>query len=198
MARDKGERWGGQSMPLTAPKALNLTVLQKAIDAIEYLMQHGGFTDCTKAQFALKMGWVLRLRNDEPDRRLVEDVCNLTRDQDQYPVAAETLGGYVISYAPSRGGMLLIDPTGEQPLHHQLHMLTGDLQKQQMIKTMNRRRLPTWKAAGEAASNTDDRELARLLWQAENEISSTGFVSDSLIAQFFQAMRTRSVLEDVS
>lgn len=204
--RSRGKGGGGATVPQrrqisvpTTPKhrplSAQLTTCHFAIQAVERLMESGGFLPDTKAQFALRMGWVLpRDGKDEPDRRRVENICNLTRDQHEWPEIADQLGGYVIAYSPNQGGMLLVDPTGEQPLDHLTQMLMGDLQKQQGIKTINRRRLPTWKTAGDAASALGDNEMARLFWQAEGEINKTGFVSDSVIGDIFKAARVRDLL----
>lgn len=176
------------------------TLMLRAQEAIEFLMDRGGFFPYSKNQFALVMGerfgraWLMM--DDGPDRRLVEDVCNLTRDQFQDPMVELVLGGYVVSYSPSQGGMTLVDPTGEQPLDHLVHMLTGDLQRDQAIRTQLRRRLPTWKTAGANAAKNDDNELARLCWQIESEIDGTGHVSETLQAQWFQMMRVRGLFED--
>lgn len=170
---------------------------QKAIDA---LMEHGGFIADSKAQFALRMGWVKPGVGgvDEPDRRLVEDVCNLTRDlahdPQAWPEAADLLAGYVIAYAPNSGGMTLIDPDGDQPLHHLTHILLGDLQKQQQIKTINRRRLPSWSAAAQNAFNAGDFDLARLFSQSEDQIKRIGFVEDQTINAIFQVADSRGLL----
>jgi hypothetical protein len=181
--------------PKSRPMAAQLNTCHFAMQAIEKLMDSGGFISDTKAQFALRMGWTIpNGGKDEPDRRRVENICNLTRDQHEWPEIADMLGGYVIAYAPNQGGMSLIDPTGDMPLDHLTHILLGDLQKQQGIKTINRRRLPTWKTAGESAAAQGDNEMARLFWQAEGEINKAGFVSDSVIGDIFKAARVRDLL----
>ncbi len=46
-----------------------IDLVNDAASAIEYLMQHGGFTPLTKDQFAIKMDW---MSNElSPNRRLV-------------------------------------------------------------------------------------------------------------------------------
>lgn len=177
-------------------KSPSLSKLGDALLAIDYLMAQGGFVECSKAEFAWTMGWTLGTGRDEkPDRRRVEDVCNLTRDQELFPEYGAALGGFVIAYAPSQGGMSLVDPTGEIPLHHLVHILLGDMQKQQAAKTINRRRQPTWRTAGDSATVNGDVELARLFYQAENEIATTGFVSDSVVGSCFKVARSRGLFE---
>lgn len=173
----------------------NLSILGCALQAINYLMEHDGFVECSKAEFAWKMGWIIgEGRDEKPNRRLVEDVCNLTRDQELFPEYQEALQGFVIAYAPSEGGMSLVDPTGDIPLHLLTHLLLGDLQKQQAMKTMNRRRLSMWRAAGDSATFGGDGELSRLFHQAENEINLQGFVSDSVTGSLFKVAATRGLI----
>ncbi len=159
---------------------LDLTALERAVKAIEELIACHGFWEGTKDQFAIKMGW--------PGRRAVEDVQRVTQDQDHHPAALELLGGFRISYAPSKGGMLLLAPDGDLPLAHHLHFLAGDLQRQQAEKTVLRRRIPNWKTAGDQAANEGLIELARICWQATNELERQGFVTDHLVAEFFKAI----------
>lgn len=181
--------WGAGGVA-TPHRGLNLTTLRRADQAIQTLIDCNYFFEGTKNQFAIKMNWYL---GSKPDRRLVEDVCNLTRDQDLYPPAKELLGGFTICYSPSKGGLLLQDPDGDLPLDHQLFRLSGDLQAQQKIKTINRRRLPSWKVAAEQAFKTGDLEVSRICWQAANDIEHTGFVSDHLIAEFFKTAAARGL-----
>jgi len=177
--------------PIRIPQTL--TAVFDARDAIEVLMSCGAYWPGSKEQFAFKMEWLKA--NGEADRRRVEDVCNLTRDQEQKPPwVQETLAGFVIAYAPSQGGMVLIDPaSGELPLEHYAHLLAGDLQRQQQHKTENRRRLPMWKKAGAVAMNSGDAELARLFWQGENEVSSRGVVSEITSNDLFRVLVSRGL-----
>jgi len=175
-----------------------LALYQRAQEAIEFLIECNGHTTLTKDAFATTMAsrygrkW---LRMDgRGNRRMVEEVMNLTRDQDIDQVAASLLGGFVVAYAPNLGGMTLIDPTGEVTLDHQLHMLSGDLQRQQATKTINRRRIAYWKAAGECAMRAGDFKLGRLLSQVENEVNATGFVSDNLVAEYMAALGARGLV----
>jgi hypothetical protein len=174
----------------------NLTLVLRAREAIEFLVAEGQdyYWAGSKAAFAAALGW-FRADGETPDRRLVEDVCNLTRDQEGLsPMLQEELAGFVISYAPSVGGMTLLDPgASDMPLHHYAHILVGDMQRQQQALTTNRRRLPTWKKAGAIAANGDDHELARLFWQGENEISRTGFVTESTMGELNQVLMSREV-----
>lgn len=170
--------------------------LQTVLDAeraIHFLIDRGNFWSGTKEQFAFAMEWVKA--DGSADRRRVENVCNLTRDQDDLSDwIGKTLGGFLIAYAPSDGGMTLVDPSAsEMPLDHFVHVLAGDVQRQKQHKTENRRRIPTWTKAGQAAMNGGDAELARLCWQAENEVNSAGFVSDTTAGQLFSCFVSRGL-----
>ena len=66
------------------PQYNSLTLLKRAQEAIEFLMAHGNFVEYSKEQFAIALNWYDRL-NEKPDRRLVETVCNMTRDQHDHP-----------------------------------------------------------------------------------------------------------------
>lgn len=172
-----------------------LALYERTREAIEFLIESDGHTQLTKVEFATALasrhGRIWLKRDGDGNRRLVEDVMNLTRDQDIDGVAASLFGGFVVAYAPNLGGMTLIDPTGELGLDHQLHMLSGDLQRQQATKTINRRRISYWRAAAENLMKAGDYDLARLLSHIENEINGTGFVSDSLVADYMKALSTR-------
>lgn len=173
---------------------------KRAQEAIEYLMECQGHTLLNKRAFAEEMadrygrGWITSGGN--ADKRLVEDVCNLTRDQDQDPTAQGLFGGYVISYAPNSGGMVLIDPSGEMALNHQLHFLAGDVQMQQKSKTVMRRRISNFRAAGRSAMSGGDYDLVRILSQAENEIDRSGFISDTLVVELLKAFADRGIERD--
>jgi hypothetical protein len=186
---EKGEPEFNELGPLKVPRSVR--TLLDAEKARDFLIDRGGFWAGTKAQFAFAMDWVTR--ENDPDRRRVEEVCNLTRDQEHLaPHVQETIGGFVIAYSPSQGGMVLIDPAGDDmPVEHYMHILAGDIARQQQHKTENRRRLPTWKKAGQAAANSGDHELARLCWQAEHEIDKTGFTSDTLHSDYFKVLIAR-------
>lgn len=186
-------RDGGSRNRKSGPDRLRL--YQRCQEAIEMLMEHDGHTTLTKYEFcevlAHRYGNVWRKMDKTPNRRLVEDVCNLTRDQALDPVAAELFAGYVVAYAPNLGGMTLLDPNGEMRLDHLLHLLHGDMQRQQAEKTVIRRRIPSWEAASRSAIKSGDIDLGLLLSQMQNEISSNGFVSDSLVAEFLKLVHQR-------
>lgn len=152
-------------------------------------MSRGGFYEGSKNNFAFVMEWVDRA--GKADRARVEGMCNLTRDQDQWDWVKSSLSGFRVSYAPSQGGMTLIDPEGELPLDHMYHVLAGDLQRQQSARTTNLRRIPTWKEVGQRAAAAGDMDLARLWWQGENEIETTGFVSGTVSGKIMQALAAR-------
>jgi hypothetical protein len=162
----------------------------KAQAAIEFLIGQNEFWPGTKNDFAAAMEWLTR--DGKPDRHLVEEVCSLTRDQESLGLT-EFFGGFVISYAPSRGGMVLWTDE-EAPLDHYVHMFAGDMQRERQHRTENRRRLPYWHKAGDVASNMGDTEVARLCYQAENEINSTGFVSEHIGAQLMRVLASRGFL----
>jgi hypothetical protein len=131
--------------------------------------------------------------NGQPDRRLVEEVCTLTREQERDSMAREQFAGLIVAYSPTVGGINLIDPSGSMSLPHMLHLLQGDLQAQQRAATVNQRRLEVWKALERTAMQSTDFDLVRLSSQCENEIAATGFVSGSLVAEFLQLVRTRGI-----
>lgn len=176
-----------------------LALYRRCEEAIEFLIDCDGHTVLSKEEFAVAMaaryGRMWLKPNGTGDRRLVEAVANMTRDQEMpgNEMVRQFCGGYVVAYAPNLGGMTLLDPSGELSLVHQLHMLSGDLQRQQSIKTMNRRRLSYWRAAADNAFKTGDAGLARLLNQIENQIDTSGLVTDSLVAEYMKALASRGV-----
>lgn len=186
-----------RAVAIVRGEAPNLHLLGKALKAVDYLIDHDLFVEGNKKQFALKMGWVKEGGKngvDQPNERLVEDVCNLTRDQHLFPEYREALSGMVIAYRPNQGGFVLVDPDGATDSRMLIHVLLGDMQRQQSIKTMNSRRIPTWRAVGDSFSKNDDLEMARLMWQAENEIQSSGFVSGTLVGQIYKTAGARGLL----
>jgi hypothetical protein len=189
--------WRKQPAKGSGPGRSKFVMYERAREAIEYLMECQGHTPLSKREFADEMAnrygrpWITS--GGQPDRRLVSDVCNLTRDQDHDPTARELFGGYMIAYAPNSGGMVLIDPSGEMALHHHLHFLAGDVQMQQKAKTVMRRRISDWKAAALSAMSSGDYDLGRLLSQAENEIDRSGFISDTLVVLYLKALTARGV-----
>lgn len=167
-----------------------LALLQRAKEAIEYLMEQNGHVTLSKGEFAYVMGerygkvW---LRSDgSGNSSLVGGVCTLTREQEAFPLASSLLAGMVVAYAPSIGGMTLLDPSGEPSLDHLLHMLAGDMQAQQKHKTVNRRRVTYWDSGSKGAITHGHMELGLLMGQIKHEIDTTGFASDSLVADFFK------------
>lgn len=177
----------------TSPNKLAL--YQRAQEAIEVLMDMNGHTTLTKTEFAIIMAtrfgreW---LRGDGTgNRHLVEEVCNLTRDQEDDPYAKALFSGFVVSYAPNVGGMTLFDPSGDLSYGHLLHMLAGDLNRQQATKTINRRRLSYWNSGGHQALNSQEPDLARVMFQIEHEIEATGTASDGLVAEFIRLLGPR-------
>lgn len=179
--------WGPQQKPRPS-----LQAIQRAKDAIEVLIDCHYIWPGTKEQFAIKMGWFDKDLN--PNREMVAEVCNMTRDQDEWPEVKAELGGMRIAYAPSEGGMVLMDLSGDMPLTHQVHFLIGDAQRQQQHKTENRRRLPSWEAAGNSAVMMQDRELAQLFFNGKNEIERSGFITDLTAQKLFQALAARGML----
>lgn len=179
---------------MSRPLSPRFQTLVDAKEAISFLMDNGAYWSGTKKQFAFALDW--RMPNGkDADVRKVQDVCTLTRDQGELPEwMQEELAGYIIAYAPSQGGMVLIDPaSSDMPLHHYVHILYGDLARQQQHKTENRRRLPTWEAAAKIAFQSGDQDLARLCAQAEDQINRTGFVIDSTVQEFFKVVTSRGL-----
>jgi hypothetical protein len=174
-----------------------LRLYQRCQEAVELLMEMDGHTEMTKGEFcealAKRYGNVWRKIDGSLNKALLNDVMNLTRDQALDPTAAALLAGFVVAYSPNVGGITLLDPTGEMPLPHLLHMLSGDMQRQQAEKTVMRRRVPSWGAAAKSALAGGDHDLGLLLGQMQNEIASSGFVSDSLVAEYIKALRKRGI-----
>lgn len=176
-----------------------LALYQRAKEAIEYLIGENGHTDLNKADFAVLMaarlgpekGRVWLMGDGTGNRRLVEEVCNLTRDQDEDELAKEFFAGYVVSYAPNIGGMTLLDADGDLIFDHLLHMLSGDMTRQEATKTINRRRLPSWNKGGHQALNSGEPDIGRIMFQIEHSIEATGFAPASLVADFLRLVNDR-------
>ncbi len=168
-------------------------MLSRAQEAIEFLTEKNGYFEGSKGEFAQAMydrtkrsHW---LRNDGfPNRQLVADVCNFMRDQHQWPEVEAILAGYMVVYAPSRGGMTLVGSQGEMKQEHLLHMLGGDMTRQQATKTINRRRVAGWKVGANQACQAGQIELGLLMGQIQNQIDATGFATDSLVAEFYKEL----------
>lgn len=190
---------GKQSGPPSDAKA---RLLRRATEAIEFLMENDGYSPLTKAEFAGalagRFGRVWLRADGTPNRRLVEDVANLTRDQHGDIEAEIACAGYIVSYSPVKGGMTLVGLDGNMDLPHLLKMQAGDVLRQQNAKTINRRRVAIWKEASRAAHRAGDFDLAACLSQIENEIDTTGFVSDSKSNEFLQLLRVRGIELDTS
>lgn len=178
--------------------AKQTVLIHRAQQAIEILMECNGFTPLTKSEFADQMArthgtaW---LDNGKPNRRLVELISALSKDQflPGNETAASQLGGYVIGYSPTKGGMTLLDANGEMQLDHMLHLLSGDLLRQKNIITVNRRRLTVWKAVAKQAIGRGHVDLGLLAGQIQNEIDRTGFVSEKLASEFLVAAETLGI-----
>jgi hypothetical protein len=162
----------------------------RARDAVEFLIDHQTYYPGTKNDFAMAMGWV---RPDgRPLRDWVEGICTYTRDHPD----DELTGGYVISYAPTRGGMVLWTGEDDAPLDHYVHMFQGDMTRDKQHRIENRRRKHIWAKAAQQAHESGDLELARLLNYAENEINSTGFVAESTAKQLQAVFASRDFGEN--
>ena len=179
--------------PQREPRRPSIQQIQRANQAIETLIDCHYKWNGTKEQFAIKMGWY-EGPDHHPSRRMVEEACTITRDQNDWPDIRADLGGLIIAYAPEEGGMILIDWSGDMPLEHQVHFLIGDAQRQQQHKTENRRRIPTWEAAGNAAVMMNDPELAQLFFAGKNEVERSGFITDLTSRKLFQAIAARGWL----
>lgn len=173
-----------------------LSLYERARELIEYLVENDGHVACTKQDLAVLLSqrfntlqWLTL--DGRGDRRLVETVCNLTRDQADDPVTQSICAGYVAAYAPNAGGLTLVDESGEMPPHMALHMLQGDLNRQLAAKTTWRRRLPYWKAAAKQAALSSDADLARILWRIHDKIEETGFSTDDLVREYADALVSR-------
>lgn len=163
---------------------------QAAVKAIEFLIQQESFYPGTKRQFAFAMNWY-QPDGKSADVRRVQDVCKHTRDQENLPGwMQDELAGMVIAYAPIKGGMTLIDPSdgSNLDLHHYVHLLAGDLTRQQQHRTENRGRLAMWSALTTAAFSAGYQRLAKLSAQAEDQIKQNGEVSESTTEEFMKEL----------
>lgn len=179
------------------PKRAQLWRLEKAQELVEFLIDSNGFFEGTANDLAVALGWIDVLKKGKhPDRRLVNDCCTMTREQEHDPELRAVLGGCVVAYRPSSGGFVLIDPSGASQIRQWLTLGKGDMQRQTQQRVENRRRLPTWQALGDQMANNGDLEFATLCWQIKAEIEATGDYSDKLISRFFQLVATRPDFED--
>lgn len=167
-----------------------LDLYLRAQEAIEYLMENNCLTQLSKREFAVVMatryGRCWLLGDGTGNDRLVSDVCNLTRDQAEDEYAKALFAGFTVTYAPNLGGMALFDPAGELSFDALIHMLSGDLQRQEAAKTVNRRRTANWNAVGHQALSNGNPDLGRIAFQCEHDIDATGIVSSSLVAEFLR------------
>jgi len=186
--RNADRERGGTGQPPGARASLHRT--EKALELIEFLMDRDGFYEGTASGLATEIGWVDAFTR-KPDRRLVNDCCTLTKEQEHNPELRAVLCGCVVAYRPNKGGFVLIDPTGDSQVRQWLALFKGDMQRQQQHRTENRRRVPTWQALGDQMANNGDLEFATLCWQIKAEIEKTGDYSDGLISRFWQLVRTR-------
>lgn len=185
------KRRGGTAGSEPRPLSPRFSIHQSAVNAIEFLMSQESFYPGTKRQFAFAMGWY-QPNGKDADVRRVQDVCKHTRDQEDLPEwMQDELTGMVIAYAPIKGGMTLIDPGDGSTLdlNHYVHLLAGDLTRQQQHKTENRGRLAMWKALTTAAFSAGYQQLATLSAQAETQIKQNGTVTDSTHDDFMKELR---------
>lgn len=163
-------------------KKPNLTVLDRAEMAILYLHDHNGWLpSCTREDFAKRMNW---LRPDgEPDRRMVEHVFTMTREQHRWEEVASRLGGYVIAYAETVGGVAFVGSDGLPILPAMVHILRGDAVRDQTARTENARRLPTLRKLAEGAANDKEFDLWRIFNRAYMDVERDGFYSTDVAAE---------------
>jgi hypothetical protein len=181
------------------PARAALWRVEKAQELVEFLMDADGFFEGTANDLAVALGWIDTLKKGKhPDRRLVNDCCTLTREQEYNPELKSILGGCVVAYRANKGGFVLVDPTGASQVRQWLALFKGDMQRQQQQRTENRRRLPYWQALGDQMANNGDLEFATLCWQIKAEIEKTGDYSDGLISRFWQLVRTRPEFEEAA
>lgn len=189
---------GGRNRYWERDAAKQTVLIRRAEQVIEVLMENNGFTPLTKSDFAGVMAqrfgsaW---LQNGKPNRRLVDQVAGLSKDQ--FLPGNEgvhgRLRGFVIAYSPSIGGMTLIDETGEMSLAHMLHITAGDLLRQKNVITVHRRRLDVWNAIAKSAIANGDVDLGLLAGQIQREIEMTGFVSEAIASEFLQAVEAKGL-----
>ena len=171
---------GGTSVPSS------VALVYRARDAVEKLVEHDGYFPGTKNDFALSMDWVTP--QGKPMRDWVEGVCTFTREHPDEPLT----GGYIVSYAPTKGGMVLWTGEEEAPLDHYIHMFQGDLTRDHQHRSENRRRQAIWAKAAQQSQESGDLEMARLLICGDNEIGSTGFVAETTANQLQRVFASRT------
>lgn len=186
----RGEGNSGRGLPSRGP-TLSLHVLERTEELVEFLMDRDGFYGGTAVELATELGWVDHLNGKKPDRRLVNECCTLTREQEHQPDVKAVLGGCVVSYRSNQGGFVLVDPSGGSQVRMWLAVFKGDMQRAQQHRTENRRRTPTWQALGDQMAENGDLEFATLCWQIKAEIEKTGDYSDQLISRFWTLVRSR-------
>lgn len=181
------------------PLSPRFSIHQAAVKAVEFLIQQESFYPGTKRQFAFAMGWY-QPDGKSADVRRVQDVCKHTRDQEDLPDwMQQELAGMVIAYAPIKGGMTLIDPSGGSlDLHHYIHLLAGDLARQQQHRTENRGRLAMWKALTNDAFTAGYQGLARISAQAEAQIKQNGEVSEATTEEFMKELAVLGFFGDAA
>lgn len=187
-----------RSKRIALEQRTRLSLYERTRELIEYLVENDGHVAVTKEDLAVLLSERFNTRQwltleGRGDRRLVEQVCNLTRDQHEDPVTGSICAGFVAAYSPNAGGLTLVDESGDMPPHMALHMLQGDLSQQQKSKTVWRRRLPYWAAAAKQAALNGDSELSRVLWRIHDKIQETGFTPDDLIGEYADALVKRGL-----
>ena len=170
--------------------SINLTRVTDTVRLIEFLADQGGFFSGSKAAMAKAMDWTTR--DGFPDRRRVEECCNLTRDQKQFPALVEIFTGCTIVYSMTKGGLWLEDPTAPDPGPlYRMFLLQGDLQAQQREETVHRRRQQDWEAVIEGAYRTNDLALGRLCDEALKELKEQGRISNRVTGQLLKLFAIR-------
>lgn len=194
MGRPKGSDKGAAMNRVVADR---MRLIDRAKDVIEFLMEHDGATPLTAREFAgalaARYGRRWTTMNGEPNKELLKQVKQLMHDQHLDAEVNAQLGGYMLDYSPTGGGMVLIGALGEMKQDHLLHMLAGYLHRQLSISTILRRSTAQFRVAGEQAHRSGDFRLTNVLSKIEDQIDRQGAVDLSTIDEFRTLMEERKI-----
>lgn len=194
MGRPKGSDNGA---PFRRATERQMHLYDRAKEVIEFLMDNDGYSPLTATEFAGALAgrygnaWLNMSR--KPNKALLTEVKQLMHDQHDNPETAAQLGGFMLDYAPTGGGFVLIGSLGEMKQEHLLHMLAGYLHQQVTISTVLRRSKAEWRTAGEQANRSGDFELTNVLAKIEDQIDRQGSVDHSTIDEFRRVMSARDI-----
>lgn len=174
-----------------------IRLYERAKEVIEFLMDNDGHSPLTAGEFAgalaARYGRVWTRMDGTPNRQLLTEVKQLMHDQHQDPEAFGQLGGFMLDYSPTAGGLTLIGALGEMKHEHLLHLLAGYLHQQRSISTILRRAVAQFRTAAEQAARADDFLLTSVLSKIEDQVDRQGSVDLTLIEEFERLIAERGV-----